>query len=193
MRDTEGAGVTIVMNSLMAPGYKETSLGICAPRATFVEVAKLDIFTAEEVHQMRPDVNYRVIDISAVSIGYIQELRGAILPKFDSGTYKALPSTTYALTQLKAALNYFRATRHIGKVVIKMPHLCSDLGGRVWLQKMFNQESAYLITGGLGGIGMEVDALILCLLDVVQLLRLHRNSSTPGMRQVGTFEFTALM
>jgi len=157
MKDTEGAGVTIVMNSLTAPGYKEASLRICAEGATFVELGKVDVFTNDEVFEMRPDLNYALVDITAPSHAYIAQIWGAILPKFGKGTYKPLPSTMYPLTQLKSALNYFKAAKHIGKVVLKMPHfLPGQLGPGVWSQKIFNEGSTYLITGGLGGLGMQV-------------------------------------
>jgi len=155
-KDTGGAGVTIVLNSLTASGYKETSLSICAQGATFVELGKIGIFTAAEVSQIRSDVNYAVFDVSTFPFPYIAQVLGLLLPKFGNETYKPLPSTTYALTEFKGAVDYFSRAKHIGKVVIKMPEICPDVGGGVWSQKIFNEQSTYLITGGLGGIGMEV-------------------------------------
>jgi thioester reductase-like protein len=151
---TNGQGVDIVLNSLTGPNFKETSLRICKPNARFVEMSKINIWTNEEVEKLRPDVAYTIVNLELESnVGGLSEKVEEYVKK---GVYKPLPYTRFDVTQIKEAFDYFQKAHHIGKVVITMPDLHFGNGRLDTTEHMFYNSSTYLITGGLGGIGLEV-------------------------------------
>ena len=159
-RDSEGKGVTIVLNSLTGPGFKETSLKVCAPGAQFIEIGKLNILSEEEVKVLRPDMKYFIVDLSALGINSPEEAAGMMKEMekyFESGIYTSLPHSTFPLDLTRHAFYHFQEAKHIGKIVITMPKPNISSEGRLTLtHQLFNKQSTYLITGGLGGLGMEV-------------------------------------
>jgi len=160
LRDTNGAGVTVVLNSLTAPNFKEASLGACAQGARFVEIGKVNIWTPLEVAEIRSDVAYFVVDLASMPHENPEELRRQV-EMLDSRifqrSYKGLPYDAFPLDRILEAFQYFQEAKHIGKVVINIPLPKLSPEGRIkFYQPLFQAESTYLITGGLGGIGMEV-------------------------------------
>jgi len=72
------------------------------------------------------------------------------------GIYTGLPSVNFPLDQVRKAFYHFQEAKHIGKIVVSMPR-ATYLNGKLTLKhQIFNTESTYLITGGLGGLGVEV-------------------------------------
>ena len=63
------------------------------------------------------------------------------------GALKPLAHTRWPITEAGAAMDFMRSARHIGKNVLAMPPVA---GGRM------RPDRAYLVTGGLGGIGVVV-------------------------------------
>ena len=61
-----------------------------------------------------------------------------------SGEWTPLPAEIYPLTEARAAFRRMQQARHIGKIVLQMPNPLQPRGDR-----------SYLITGGLGAIGLH--------------------------------------
>jgi len=160
LRDTNGAGVTVVLNSLTGPNFKEASLGVCAQGARFVEIGKVNIWTHLEVAEIRPDVAYFVVDMAGMLYENHETLRRQIETldsRISKRTFKGLPYVAFELERILDAFQYFQEAKHIGKVVINIPQpILSPEGRLTFYQPLFHAESTYLVTGGLGGIGMEV-------------------------------------
>ncbi|XP_021965942.1 mycocerosic acid synthase [Folsomia candida] len=57
---TDGAGVDIVLNSLTGRGFKEASLNCLRKGGRFIEMSKINVWTAEDCMSLRPDVKYSV-------------------------------------------------------------------------------------------------------------------------------------
>ena len=147
---TGGAGVDVVLNSLTGPGFIEASLECLAPNGRFVEMGRRDIWTEDEIAAVRPDVAYSVLQVDALkrsdpaTAG--QSLR-RVMERFSSGELKPLVHTRWPVAEVRAAMEFMGSARHIGKNVIVMPPLTD---GRL------RADRAYLVTGGLGGIGIVV-------------------------------------
>jgi len=165
-RDTNGTGVTVVLNSLTGPNFKESTLAVCSPGARFVEIAKINIWQPHEVVSLRPDVKYNIVDLS-LRDDKIQELSGVsintseLLSRIEGyiahGKYTGLPCVTYPLSRVRDAFYHFQKAKHIGKIVLKIPRtILSDSGKIEHKHLIFNSKSSYMITGGLGGLGIEV-------------------------------------
>ncbi|CAL8113280.1 unnamed protein product [Orchesella dallaii] len=153
---TKGEGVHVVLNSLTSPGFKEASLGVCCPNARFVEMSKLHIWTQEEVKVLRPDVEYTVVDLTTVDKSTWKSFWVAIDEYINEGQLKPIPYVRFEAPCIREALTYLQKAKHIGKVVVAMPQIIlrdSQFEPHI---KFFNENSTYLITGGLGGIGLQV-------------------------------------
>ncbi len=145
---TGGQGVDAVLNSLTGEGFVAATLRALAPGGRFVELGKRDVWPAQRMHAQRPDVDYHVLGLET---GSAQEHAGRVLSqvmeRFASGQLKTLPSRVWPLCEAPAAFRWMQQARHIGKIVLRMPPL---------VEGRFHAEGTYLITGGLGGLGLEV-------------------------------------
>ena len=147
MAATGGQGVDVVLNSLTGPGFIEASLSCLASGGRFVEMGRRDIWTAEQVASVRPDVSYSVLEVDALK-RRDPATPGAslrrVMARVSAGELTALTSTRWPMAEIIPAMEFMRSARHIGKNVIVMPHLPD---GRL------RSDRTYLVTGGLGGIG----------------------------------------
>jgi NADPH:quinone reductase-like Zn-dependent oxidoreductase/acyl carrier protein len=140
-------GIDVVLNTLTSPGFIEATLKCCKQNARFTEISKRDIWTETQMGEYRADIEYHVIAID--NLGYerpddFYDLLQIVNNFVAKGDFKALPTTIYPLTKTIAALNYLRKVQHIGKIVLEVPE-------RTTLCK---PDASYLITGGLGGLGL---------------------------------------
>ena len=144
---TGGAGVDVVLNSLTGEGFIEASLACLADGGRFVELARRDILSEDEMAALRPDVAYSILDLYTLK-QHDPERPGAalkeVLARMATGELAPLRHTRWPLAETSAAMGFMRAARHIGKIVLTLP---SFRTGRL------RQDGTYLVTGGLGGIG----------------------------------------
>ncbi|NEP12524.1 MAG: type I polyketide synthase [Symploca sp. SIO2C1] len=151
MERTAGAGVDVVLNSLNGE-YIPKNLEVLAEGGRFVEIGKIGIWSQEEVGEKRADVSYFPFDLGEVAqqqSGVIPQLKEALTQHWNQGELMALPHKVFSSTQITEAFRYLQQAKQIGKVVVEMPQLQGE-------QKSFLPEASYLITGGLGALGLEV-------------------------------------
>ena len=147
---TGGAGIDVVLNSLTGEGFIEASLACLAQGGRFVELARRDILSHEEMAALRPDVAYSILDLYTLKEQAPAGPGGAlrdVLARMATGELAPLRHTTWPLAETSAAMDYMRAARHIGKIVLTTPPLAA---GRL------RRDGTYLVTGGLGGIGLAL-------------------------------------
>ena len=144
---TGGEGVDVVLNSLTGEGFIEASLSCLAQGGRFVELARRDIYTEEEMSVARPDVDYHIVEVDVLK-EHKPERPGAslrsVMEETASGELKPLVHTRWSMTEAIPAMKFMRDARHIGKIVLTNSPLET---GRL------REDRSYLITGGLGGIG----------------------------------------
>ncbi len=151
-RSTHGEGVDIVLNSLRGD-YIPKSLEVLAPNGRFVEIGKIDIWSAEKIKQERPDVRYFSFDLGdeiRETPILFPRLLSKITERFALGEYKALPMKTFQISEASKAFQYLAAAKNIGKVVLRVPEIKE---GSVGLPQ---GDKNYLITGGLGFLGLKI-------------------------------------
>ena len=150
---TQGRGVDIVLNCLTGTGFIEATLTACAQGARFMEISKRAIWTPEQMQQVRPDITYHIVALDTTMVQHpdkIADMLRALLPSFEQNVLEALPYKPYPLQRAKAAFRYMQQAKQIGKVVITVPDtIMPD-------QVYFRPDGTYLITGGLGGLGLAV-------------------------------------
>ncbi|MDE2921644.1 MAG: SDR family NAD(P)-dependent oxidoreductase [Acidobacteriota bacterium] len=150
LRATDGDGVHVVLNSLTSEGFIEASLACLGTGGRFVEIGKRGIWSQREMSASRPDVAYSVLDVDELK--RTDPVRAGasltrIMDRLAAGELSPLPHTVWPLCEMESAMDAMRAARHIGKNVLRMPPLA---GGDL------RPDRAYLVTGGLGGIGCAV-------------------------------------
>jgi acyl transferase domain-containing protein/NADPH:quinone reductase-like Zn-dependent oxidoreductase/acyl carrier protein/short-subunit dehydrogenase len=150
LADTGGSGVDVVLNSLTNEGFIEATVRATAPGGRFAEIAKRDIWTPEQMAAVRPDIDYEIIALDA-TIDQEPERVGNLLAELansmGSGSLTPLAVEVYPLTEAKTAFRRMQQARHIGKIVLQMPKPLQPRGDR-----------SYLITGGLGALGLYTAA-----------------------------------
>jgi acyl transferase domain-containing protein/acyl carrier protein len=146
LADTGGAGVDVVLNSLTNDGFIAATVRATAQGGRFAEIAKRDIWTPEQMSAVRPDIAYEIVALDA-TIEEEPERVGKLLAELaDSmarGELLPLAAEVYPLTEAKTAFRRMQQARHIGKIVLQMPKPLQPSGDR-----------SYLITGGLGALGL---------------------------------------
>ena len=147
---TDGEGVDLVLNFLTGD-FVDRGLQILAAGGRFLEIGKTDIRSPEAVAGLRSDVSYHVIDLERMGYEQGERLRGifdAVMAGFADGRYRPLPLRIFAVRQVAQAFHYMVEARHVGKVVVVQA--CE----RPVADRSIRSEAGYLITGGLGGLGL---------------------------------------
>lgn len=147
LADTDGAGVDVVLNSLTSEGFIEATLRATAKNGRFAEIAKRDIWSAERMAEARSDIAYEIVALDTVMFtepDRIRTLLTEVSQGLANGEWTPLPAEIYPLTEARAAFRRMQQARHIGKIVCQIPNPLQPRADR-----------SYLITGGLGAIGLH--------------------------------------
>ncbi|NJR16078.1 MAG: SDR family NAD(P)-dependent oxidoreductase [Calothrix sp. CSU_2_0] len=148
LAQTQGEGVDIILNSLTGD-FIPRSLAVLKPQGQFIELGKIGIWQAEQVRQIKPDINYFLVDLVDLcrrKPELIQSIFQNILQEFSRNKLQSLPKQVFPITQAIDAFRYMQQGKHTGKIVIENRRE----------EKEINSQGTYLITGGLGGLGLLV-------------------------------------
>jgi len=144
---TGGTGVDLVLNSL-AGEFIDAGFAALAEGGGFIEIGKNGIWTAEQAAAIGKRVRYFVVDLATViesDPAQIQAGLCAIRQSLEDGSFSALPTRIFEFEDAPVAFRYMAQAKHIGKIVLRHP-----MGFRVV------PESTYLITGGMGAVGLRM-------------------------------------
>ncbi|MDA2892508.1 SDR family NAD(P)-dependent oxidoreductase [Mycolicibacterium sp. BiH015] len=177
LADTDGAGVDVVLNSLTSEGFIEATLRATARDGRFAEIAKRDIWSTEQMTQARPDIAYEIVALDTVMFtdpdrirDLLTEVSHGLAPT--DGQWQPLPAEVYPLTEARAAFRRMQQARHIGKIVVQIPNPLQPKPDR-----------SYLITGGLGAIGLHT-ATYLAQLGAGDIVLTSRRAPEAAAQQV---------
>ena len=147
---TGGEGIDVVLNSLTSEGFIDASLACLAKGGRFIELARRDILSHEEMAELRPDVAYEILELDVLKKTdpvWVGRVLRDVMERISSGELTPLVHSRWPLAEAGAALDFMRSARHIGKIVLTpSPLSTARLRG----------DRTYLVTGGLGGIGIAV-------------------------------------
>ncbi|MFA5708323.1 SDR family NAD(P)-dependent oxidoreductase [Mycolicibacterium sp.] len=175
LADTDGAGVDVVLNSLTNEGFLEATVRATALNGRFAEIAKRDIWTPEQMAEVRPDIAYEIVALDTVTFQEPERIRSLLTEVSQGlaeGQWRPLPAEIYPLAEARAAFRRMQQARHIGKIVVQMPKPLQPQGDR-----------SYLITGGLGAIGLHT-AAYLAQLGAGDIVLTSRRAPDPDAQQV---------
>lgn len=154
---TGGRGVDVVLNSLAGQAIPK-SLNCLAIGGRFVEIGKRDIYGNTQVGlwPFQKNLSYHAIDLLRLSYERPDIVSGVtrnVIERITDGTYKALPVTAFAADQAADAFRHMAKGAHIGKVVLQFGDSAEVDGASEGLCEI-KPDATYLITGGLGALGL---------------------------------------
>jgi len=147
LADTDGQGVNIVLNSL-ADDFIGASFKVLAQGGSFLEIGKRGLWTHEQAEALGRDIKYHIVDWSteaATQPEMIGEILQSLMAAAARGDIRPLPVRSFSVRDSVTAFQYMAHARHIGKIVLQQP----ALEPRVY------DQGTYLITGGLGALGLR--------------------------------------
>ncbi len=153
-------GVDVVLNSL--PGDAITaSLGVLRAYGRFLEIGKTDIYSNTMIGLLpfQDNLSYFAIDLDRMlrqKSQYIQAMFAEMMSYFEQGVFQPLPFTRFPTEKTINAFRYMAQRKNIGKVVVS-----ADAAGEADEDEApdtfhATQQANYLITGGLGALGLQV-------------------------------------
>jgi NADPH:quinone reductase-like Zn-dependent oxidoreductase/pimeloyl-ACP methyl ester carboxylesterase/acyl carrier protein len=157
---TGGQGVDVVLNALSGPAA-ERSLALLAPYGRFLEMGKRDIYQNAQIGlaPFKNSLAYFAVDLLGLALrrpAQVAALLRQVMTLFAQGELRPLPLTTYPIGQAVEAFHAMAQARHLGKLVLTLAErattpIAPRTGGAV-----IRADGSYLITGGLGGLGLQV-------------------------------------
>ncbi|KAM4058125.1 KR domain-containing protein [Hirsutella rhossiliensis] len=163
MHETNGRGIDFILNSLSGELLHAT-WGCVAEFGTILEIGKRDLMGNGKL-DMKPFLanrSYCCIDIDGLwkRIHIARALIFSILEFYQRGSISPLPVKVFPAAQTQDAFRFMEKGQHIGRVGISIkPSGDADAGfdtGKMARKISFSESAAYLMVGGLGGIGRAV-------------------------------------
>jgi len=158
-RDTSGYGVDIVLNSVTGAAQR-AGLELLAFGGRFVEIGKRDIYgdTRLGLFPFRRNLTFYGLDLALMSQTHprqIQELLRTVYRLVAVGELPMPASTHYPIADAATAIRVMGAAEHTGKLVLTIPRQgTSSVLMPPDQVPVFRRDGAYVVTGGLGGLGL---------------------------------------
>ncbi len=158
VRRITGDGVGVVLNSLFGEAM-ERSLNVLKPFGRFIELGKRDYVANTHIglRPFRRNLSYFGVDLDQVLQHQGEDgarLFREVMALFTEGGLKPLPFQPFTADEVSDAFRLMQQSGHVGKIVIAPPK-----PGSVMMPETsdfrISPEGAHLVTGGLGGFGIE--------------------------------------
>lgn len=158
MAHTDGRGVDVVLNSLTGAAMRQ-SLSVLSPYGRFLEIGKQDIYQNNHLglEPFKKNLSFFAIDLARLikeRPAFAMNLLHEIIPLFAAGKLHPLPMKTFSIAEASDAFRHLAQGKHIGKVVMTRPEQPVSLVTSELPSVSVRPNSSYLITGGLGGLGL---------------------------------------
>ncbi len=159
---TGGEGVDVVLNSLSGAAIR-AGLEALRPFGRFVELGVRDIlaYTSLGLGPFRHTVTFSSVDLIQLQQdrpSAFQDLLGEVMDLFAAGHLPVLPHREFPLAQATEAFRLMAGAGHIGKLVLIMPARGETTAVRTGPPAPVRSDGAYLVIGGLGGVGLATAA-----------------------------------
>ena len=158
-RDTGGYGVDIVLNSLTGAAQR-AGLELLSFGGRFIEIGKRDIYgdTRLGLFPFRRNISFYGVDFGLLAFSHpekIQEVLDTVYRAVADAELAPPDTTHYPLADAATAIRVMSGAGHIGKLVLDVPHTGESAVVLPPEQvRVFRPDGAYIVTGGLGGLGL---------------------------------------
>ncbi|MET0258408.1 MAG: type I polyketide synthase, partial [Methylobacterium sp.] len=158
VRRITGDGVDVVLNSLFGE-MMERSLNVLKPFGRFVELGKRDYVANTHIglRPFRRNLSYYGVDLDQVLQHQGEDgarMFREVIALFSDGGLKPLPYQPFTADEVSDAFRLMQQSGHVGKIVITPPKAGSVARERK-APFTVSSHGVHLITGGLGGFGIE--------------------------------------
>jgi acyl transferase domain-containing protein/acyl-CoA synthetase (AMP-forming)/AMP-acid ligase II/NADPH:quinone reductase-like Zn-dependent oxidoreductase/acyl carrier protein/short-subunit dehydrogenase len=179
LRITNGEGVDVVLNSLAGEAIPK-SFSLLRAYGRFLEIGKIDIYQNRllGLQPFQDNLSFFAIDMDRLfrqRPDVIRSLMAQLSERFERQVYQPLPFVEFPIADVAGAFRYMVQRKNIGKVVVSLRDDAQE-GDRE--PGPVRSDRSYLITGGWGGLGLEV-ARWLVQRGVRHLALLGRGQSSP--------------
>ena len=160
MAATGGEGVDVVLNSL-AGRHIALCLEALRPGGWHCEIGKVDIYVdnALSMRVFRKNLRFVAIDVDRLMMddpALSHQFSQTCLDLLDRGAVPPLPVTVFPYKDYDKALRLMINGQHQGKLVLTAPAASVGPDFPIADQRPFlDPEATYLVTGGLGGLGLR--------------------------------------
>ncbi|MFI0742676.1 SDR family NAD(P)-dependent oxidoreductase [Streptomyces sp. NPDC021100] len=183
-RITGGRGVDVVLNCLTGPA-QAASLEVLAPGGRFIEIGKKDIHAGTRISllPLHHNAAFHTVDVARpLGPGFAESAAG-LTHALHHRQLPPLPVTTYPVTEAASAFRTMARAQHTGKLVLTWPTSgTTTLPVRPEDVPLVRDDGAYLITGGLGGLGL-LAARWLAQAGAATLVLTSRRAPSPNTTQ----------
>jgi fatty acid synthase len=170
MSITDGEGVNLVLNSLTGEKL-EASFRCVSDDGRFVEIGKYDLQMNKQLGMFAFLRNISFMGVTADRPLYLmpnmsKKFFNWLHQNCNNGCIKPINRTVFKPTEAEQAFRYMTTGKHIGKIVIKIreeENLKTVIKGfnptmnlKTTKKTYFDSRKVYIITGGLGGFGLEL-------------------------------------
>jgi polyketide synthase 5 len=158
-RDTDGYGVDIVLNSVTGAAQR-ASFELLSFGGRFVEIGKRDIYgdTRLGLFPFRRNLTFHAVDLGLLAYSHPDRFRNLLTEVYRLTAERSLPlphCSRYPLADVADGIRMMSRAEHTGKLVLDVPRT----GDRRIIvppeqARVFRKDGAYIVTGGLGGLGL---------------------------------------
>ncbi|MEE4599331.1 SDR family NAD(P)-dependent oxidoreductase [Streptomyces sp. DSM 41524] len=158
-RGSGSGSVDVVLNSL-GGDHVAAGLDVLAPGGRFVELGTVDTWTPGRVRETRPDVAYHSFDLSlrqgAEGLRLGNEILRKVMALVEGGELPPITTTRYSLDEVEEAFSVLSRGANVGKLVLdlRVPGDVDTSRRAYDRSPVVTPDHTYLVTGGLGGLGL---------------------------------------
>ncbi|MEV6026119.1 type I polyketide synthase [Streptomyces sp. NPDC052036] len=159
---TGGEGVDVVLNSLSGPAIR-AGVEALRPFGRFVELGLRDILddSALGLAPFRHNVTFSTVDLIELQgrrPEFFQSLLHEVVDLFTAGRLTVLPHREFPLPRATEAFRFMAGAGHIGKLVLTVPEQGATTAVYDERPSPVRSDGAYIVTGGLRGVGLATAA-----------------------------------
>jgi polyketide synthase 12/epothilone polyketide synthase D len=160
MAATGGEGVDVVLNSLSGAAI-EASLSTLGPDGRFIELGKTDIYADRPLRgaHFKKSLSYSAVDLAGLSErrpGRLAALLTEVMGLLSQGVLQPLPVETFPVSRAADAFRKMAQAQHLGKLVLTLEGPEIRIRVPAESRAPVRADGSYLVTGGLGGLGLSV-------------------------------------
>ena len=159
-RATNGEGVDVVLNSLSGE-LMLASFGLLRDYGRFVEIGKRDYYNNKNL-ALRPflrNLSFSLVDVRGMMHqrpALVARLLAEVVELFASGALRPLPCEVFSASRAGDAFDLMARANHVGKLAIRMRDPEARIAPYAVRDGAITADGSYLITGGLGGLGLSL-------------------------------------
>jgi acyl transferase domain-containing protein/aryl carrier-like protein len=156
---TGGQGVDVVLNSLSGNAI-EASLSALGQDGRFLELGNTDIYADRPLGlaHFKKSLSYSAVDLAGMTERRPERfaaLLHEVVELLATGTLAPLPVETFPMARAAEAFRKMAQAQHLGKLVLTVdPEV--DVHVPIASRVVIRRSGSYLVTGGLGGLGLSV-------------------------------------